>query len=328
MINGFIQLVAERVSKDRPKNDGALAVTLRSALSYFYRNDVAFLPGEDEDKWIQFLIAARSNAGEISLWKTEGMRLFPVDEYAVTGHQTPFCQYVIGKIYNPVVPLDNAVLMSVWLVSIAKATSAYAGGPTAIVVVGSKGIYSKTPDELKALEAAAKGHDEVFALTTALASDVLAKQMGSKAAPPSIGLADGKIKLTYPSVQPLPPGYVNTFDFESFRNLALIRGFVSSASESVRSGKILPSPTAAALLNETILELNLAMSDGMKWHNKAVEAQSSGVTLPDSGVFEKALQQVKVTFRIYLAYITKELVGEIMRSTSKTSEQDSNPSVP
>ena len=142
--------------------------------------------------------------------------------------------------------------------------------------------------------------------------------MGSKAAPPSIGSADGKIKLTYPSVQPLPPGYVNTFDFESFRTLALIRGFVSSASESVRSGRVLPGPTNAALLNETILELNLAMSEGLRWHNEAVVAQSSAVTLPDGKVFERAVQQVKATFSIYLAYARKELVGEVMRSSAQT----------
>jgi hypothetical protein len=186
LINGFIQLVSERVRKDRPKNEDALAATIRSALAYFYRNDVALLPGKDEDKEIQFLIAARSSAGEISLWKTEGMRLYPVDDYAVTGHETPFCHHIMGRICDPSIPLDNALLMSVWLVSIAKATSTYVGGPTGIVVVDRNGICSKTPDELKALEAVVKGHDEVFAFSIALTSDFLAKQMGSKAPPPCL----------------------------------------------------------------------------------------------------------------------------------------------
>ena len=75
------------------------------------------------------------------------MRLYPVNNYAVIGHETPFCQYVIERIYNSAIPLDNAVLMSVWLVSIAKATSAYVGGSTGIVVVGCNGIYSKATDE-------------------------------------------------------------------------------------------------------------------------------------------------------------------------------------
>jgi len=307
LINGFIQLVAERVRKDRPQNDDALAVTIRSALGYFYRNDVALLPGNDEDKEIQFLIAARSNAGEISLWKTEGMRLYPVDDYAVTGHETPFCQYVMGRIYDPAIPLDNAVLMSVWLVSVAKATSAYVGGPTGIVVVDRNGIYSKTPDELKALEVGVKGHDEVFALTMALTSDFLAKQMGSKAPPPLLGLTDGKIKLKYPSIQPLPPGAVNTFDFETYRTLVTIRAFVASASESIRSGKILPNPTRKALLNETISELNTAMSESLEWHNAAVEAQSLGAILPDCNALEKSVQQVQASFFIYLAYLMKEI---------------------
>jgi hypothetical protein len=80
------------------------------------------------------------------------MRVYPVNNYAVTGHEPPFCEHVIGRVYDPTIPLDNAVLMSVWLVSIAKATSAWVGGATGIVIVDRNGIYSKTPDELKALE--------------------------------------------------------------------------------------------------------------------------------------------------------------------------------
>jgi len=45
---------------------------------------VAFLPGKDEDKDIQFLIAALSKAGENITLETEGMRLYPVQEYAIT----------------------------------------------------------------------------------------------------------------------------------------------------------------------------------------------------------------------------------------------------
>jgi hypothetical protein len=320
LINGFIQSVAERVRKDRPKNDDALAVTIRSALAYFYRNDVALLPGKDEDKEIQFLIGARSSTGEISLWKTEGMRLFPVNDYAVTGHETPFCQYVMGRVYEPTIPLDNAVVLSVWLVSIAKATSAYAGGPTGIVVLSRDGIYSKTPDELKALEVGTNGHDEVFALTMALTSDVLAKQMGSKAPPALVGLTDGKIRLSYPAAQPLPPGFVNTFDFESYRTLVSIRAFVTSASGSIRSGKIIPSPTTKALLNETISELNTVMPEALEWHNSAVEAQAIGVILPDSKALEQSVEQVKAGFFIYLAYVLKEIVREAMPSILRTLE--------
>ena len=193
--------------------------------------------------------------------------------------------------------------MSVWLVSIAKATSTYVGGPTGIVVVDRNGICSKTPDELKALEAVVKGHDEAFALSIALTSDFLAKQIGSKAPPPSLGLTDGKIKLNYPSVEPLPPGAVNTFDFETYRTLVTIRAFVASTSESIRSGKVLPNPTTKALLNETISELNTAMSESLEWHNAAVGAQSLGTRLPDSKTLEKSVQRVKASFFIYLAYL-------------------------
>jgi hypothetical protein len=121
----------------------------------------------------------------------------------------------------------------------------------------------------------------------ALTSDSLAKQMGSKTAPPLFGLTDGKLKLSYPLVQPLPPGAVNTLDFEAYRTLVTIRAFVSSASESIRSGEILPNPTTKALLNETISELNTAMSESLEWHNAAVEAQSIGAMLPDSKALEK-----------------------------------------
>lgn len=307
LVNGFIQSVAERISKEKPTNNDALAVTMRAALAYFYRNDVALFPGNDEDKNNQFLIAARSNAGETSLWKTEGMRLYPVNTYAVTGHEPPFCEHVIGRVYDPNIPLDNAVLMSVWLVSIAKATSAWVGGSTGIVIIDRNGIHSKTPDELKSLEEGVKAHDEVFALTMSLTSDFLAKQMGSKTPPPSFELTDGKLKLSYPSVQPLPPGAVNYFEFDSYRNLAAIRAFILSASESIRSGKIHPSPTTKALLNETISELNSTQAELVRWRTAAVEAQSTGIALPDSKVLEKSVQQVKATFLIYLAYVMKEL---------------------
>jgi hypothetical protein len=317
LINGFIQLVTERIRKAKPENDEALAATIRGALAYFYRNDVALFPGKDEDKETQFLIAARSNAGETSLWKTEGIRVYPVNTYATTGHEPPFCEHVIGRVYDPNIPLDNAVLLSVWLVSIAKATSVWAGGSTGIVIVDRNGIYSKTPDELKALEATVKAHDEILSLTMSLTADCLAKQMGSKAPRPSFGLTDGKLKLSYPSVQPLPLGYVNYFEFDRFRNLAAIGGFVSSASTSIRSGKIIPSPTTKALLNETILELNSAQSKALEWHNAAVEVQSLGAILPDCNGFEYAFQQVRATFLIYLAYVMKELFGEVMQSTPR-----------
>ena len=320
LINGFIQIVTERLRREKPVDDESLAVIIRAALAHFYRNDVALLPGNAEDKETEFLIAARSAAGDISLWKTEGMRLYAVDEYAVTGHETPSCQYLLSKIYDPKAPLDNAVVMSVWLVSIAKSTSTFVGGPTGLVVVDRNGIHSKTPSELEALETAVKGHHEVLALATALASDYAAKQVGSKNPPPSVGLNDGKLKVTYPSAQPLPPGFVNSFDFESYRTLVSIRAFASSLSERIRSGNLIPHPTTKTLLNETILELNAVMPEALEWHNTAVEAQATGSVLPSSKALEQSVEQVKAGFFILLAYILREIIREVMPSILRTLE--------
>jgi 20S proteasome alpha/beta subunit len=306
LVDGFIQHLAETVRKKRPADDDSLASVIRIALKHFYANDVRLLPSGSKE--VQFLIAARpTNGKEPTLWKTKSLRLFPISDYAVIGYEAPFCRYVIGRLYNATFPIDNIVVMSAWLVSIAKETSKSVGGQTKIVTIDVTGIRSATAEEIRVLSAKTPELDDAFTVLMSISQDVIAKQIGSSAPPLSLEFIDGKLRLSTPQERTLPIGAVNWFDADTYRVLAMVHTFLRSFGGSVRAGDIQITPTSKALLNEAISDFNEARILSIDWHNAALSAQTEGAPIPPTEAVAVAIQRVQATFVLFLTHLIKEI---------------------
>ena len=142
LVDGFVSVVTENARQSNPATGEALKTLVGSCLVDFYRNDVRLLPGKH--KGIAFLIAAtRVDGNELHSWRTSGMRLFDVAKKAVVGYRAPFATYVLGRLYKNSLPLSQLILLSAYLVAIAKDSGVSVGGDTQIVIVNRNGIFSE-----------------------------------------------------------------------------------------------------------------------------------------------------------------------------------------
>lgn len=145
LIDGFILALTQNIRRDDPANGQAVKALIDSCLADFYRNDVRLFPGKQ--KTIGFLIAAtRIDGTELHLWRTKGMRVFDVARKSVIGYRAPFATYVLDRLYKNSLPLTQLVLLSVYLVAIAKDSGVSVGGPTQLVVITHNGIQPENPE--------------------------------------------------------------------------------------------------------------------------------------------------------------------------------------
>src|SRR5260370_23603284 len=119
LVDGFVQHAIETIRKADPKDSDPLGQTLRDALVQFYGTDVRLFPGRE--KSVKFLIGARhSDTGKTCLWRTAGSRVFPVQKATAIGYRAPFCNYILKRMYRSNLELPQLVLLSVYLLTIAK----------------------------------------------------------------------------------------------------------------------------------------------------------------------------------------------------------------
>ena len=148
LIDGFIAAVTEAVRKADPSGADALKGCVASCLAEFYRNDVRLFPGKQ--KGISFLIAAtRATGEEPQFWRTSGMRVLDVARKAIIGYRAPFAGYIFNRLYKDSLALNRAVLVSTYVVAIAKDSGVSVGGETQIVIVTPNGIFRQHEDRTK-----------------------------------------------------------------------------------------------------------------------------------------------------------------------------------
>jgi hypothetical protein len=184
LIDSFVQRIS-----DRMQNESAVALAdfkkiFEHELRDFTTSEAAAYPGSKRSKHLTFVAGASStDTGECELWTTKAGRLRPVPAYELIGWSTSLYEHIAGRFYTPAMPMSQAVLTGVYLLSIAEETCNYIKGPFSVATITPSGIcmanQSYITDMTRRLREFSGLVDKIFMACsdTSVYLSVLAKQL-------------------------------------------------------------------------------------------------------------------------------------------------------
>jgi 20S proteasome alpha/beta subunit len=151
-IDAFAQELIGRVEQDRPPTVPELKTIIEASLKENHEKDAASSNWPAEYRKAQYLIAARPNHDSFVLYRVKGKRLYVVKKRVIIGLATAANEALFKRMYRPNLPMQQAVMLAVYLVSQSKAIDAYVSGETRVAVVNSDIAWLDYPEYLDAAE--------------------------------------------------------------------------------------------------------------------------------------------------------------------------------
>jgi len=124
--DAFMQLLMDELRQFAPSSGVSLEDKIRQTLTRFYAEDVTLQPAKQRQ--VQFLIAAHD--GALHLWISKGRRLQRLREnYGVIGYDSPVYKHFARMLFKDDTPVTRGVVLSIYLLNLAKSTTNIVGGP-------------------------------------------------------------------------------------------------------------------------------------------------------------------------------------------------------
>jgi len=163
LIEPMIQEVTERAAEVKPATTKELIALLKKAINTVYRDDLPWLAVKKQERTAEFLIAAKTE--DFCLFRIKGRRLYPVKDMAIIGYATPLNAALLKRMYRDNLPMQQAVMLAIYLVSLSKKLDEGVGGETSIAVIRDNGAFFDYPPYISASE---KRIEEFLKLTDEL----------------------------------------------------------------------------------------------------------------------------------------------------------------
>jgi hypothetical protein len=152
LIEGFVQSVRDEVSAAEIPTLSELKLSVERILRDYYATTVRNWPGKM--KQMHFLITAKKvGASEIELWHVRATKLVPVSK-AVVGSEGKLCRMLLKKYYRKDMPTAKAVVLAVYLLTVAKNTVANVSGDTQLLLLTQRGLEFELQNYVNVVEAA------------------------------------------------------------------------------------------------------------------------------------------------------------------------------
>jgi hypothetical protein len=136
---------------------GAKAI-LEGELDRFYRNDIAICP--DSDKQVQLFVAVSCpETKEYDLWVSEYAVLRTPTFPALIGWVHEMYSQTAARLSSAEMTLPQAVLASIYTLTLAKQTSNYVGGDLSVVVIRPTGIWVESGSYITEMENRLKAYE-------------------------------------------------------------------------------------------------------------------------------------------------------------------------
>jgi hypothetical protein len=174
LIESFIVRARRRLQTDNlpaPSVEDVLR-TLEDELALFYRNDVAICP--DPDKSIRLFVAASCPKSRgFNVWVSENavLREIASDRPELVGWAHELYDETAKRLYAPQMSMAQAILASIYTLTVAKQTSNYVGGGLSVAVVRENGIWMENPRDVAEMEARLRSYEAAVNALFLLCSD-------------------------------------------------------------------------------------------------------------------------------------------------------------
>ena len=162
LIESFIVRAKRRLHHENIPNPAIsdFVRIIEDELVVFYRNDVSVCP--DIDKGVKLFIAASCpGVAECNVWVTENivLRELASDKPELVGWEHEMYNEMAVRLFIPNMAMSQAVLASIYTLTVAKQTSNYVGGNLSVAVVYPRGIWLEDQDYVNSMEARLRDYD-------------------------------------------------------------------------------------------------------------------------------------------------------------------------
>jgi 20S proteasome alpha/beta subunit len=157
--------VIERVKVERPKTKKELKTLLVASLAKVYKDDLPVLVVPRQLRSPEYLVAAKTDEGFV-IFYIKGRRVLAETERAIVGYGTKNNVELLKRLHRSSLPIQQAVMLGVYLTSQSKKIDEGVGGDTRIAFVLDRGAFMEYPPYVANSEARVaeflKMTDELF----------------------------------------------------------------------------------------------------------------------------------------------------------------------
>jgi len=152
LIDCLIDEIIARATKEQPATKKDLKKLVQQALTEVYKSDLPALTLQRLDHAPQLLVAAYTSEG-MCIYPTLGRRVMKEASRAIIGYSTTYNANLLRRLHQPSLPMQQAVMLAVYLVSQSKLLDEGVGLDTRVAIVRDNGAWIDDPVYVKDAEA-------------------------------------------------------------------------------------------------------------------------------------------------------------------------------
>lgn len=141
LVEPMVQEVIENAKQKKPSTAQELRSLLKDAIDTVYKVDLPWLAVKKHERTPEFLIGAKPASDDFCIFRIKGRRLYAVKKMAIIGFGTPINNALLARMYRDNLPMQQAVMLAIYLVSLSKKLDEGVGGETSVVIVRDNGAW-------------------------------------------------------------------------------------------------------------------------------------------------------------------------------------------
>jgi 20S proteasome alpha/beta subunit len=145
--------IIEQVTVKRPATKQELKAVINASLKKVYEVDLPALVVPRQLRSPEYLVAAKTNNEGPVIFYVKGRKVLGETEKAIVGYGTKYNVELLKRLYRPSLPMQQAVMLGIYLTSQSKKMDDGVGGDTRIVVVRDNGAWKEQPAYISNSEA-------------------------------------------------------------------------------------------------------------------------------------------------------------------------------
>jgi hypothetical protein len=141
ILKPFMQEIIERVKVSKPATKAALQTEIKETIKTVYENDLPALVLKKQHLTPQFIIVAKPTSEDYCIFPVIGKRLYKEQSRAIIGYPSAYNHALLKRLHRNDLPMQQAVMLAIYLVSQSKQFDDGVGGDSQIVIVRDNGAW-------------------------------------------------------------------------------------------------------------------------------------------------------------------------------------------
>jgi len=162
LVDDFVEQLSDRISGwPAVYTETEMRDDIRNFTQHYHEVYVALSPADPADKHLAFIVCVKNKSRpEVFLWRVSDLRVSAVRDKTLLGWEEAIYWHEVDHLYQPNWVSNHAILLGLHLFTIAKATSNYISGPTKVLLVCDRGVFTIPPDDVEELERMLSGFNK------------------------------------------------------------------------------------------------------------------------------------------------------------------------